>query len=680
MITKEFQLPVFALRWLLLAQAGTLLLHVSIMPIWLIALVCLCFSWRWRIIAGRLKAPGNWTKAGLALVTSVLLLTSFDKITVAGAVNLLLVAYTLKLIEMHSSRDAYISLFLSFLVAGLFFLFHTSILSAVLVLLVVVVITIALISIHLAKPLTVPQLIKQASSYWLAAVPVMLVLFVFFPRMPPLWSIDVGQNAATGISDEMNPGDIASLSQSDKLAFRVRFLDEVPSNPSSMYWRGLVLDFTDGRGWKHLKSVNYSGESVDWYGQLASRWQNHLEFSGESYPYEVIMEASNQSWLFSLDGSLPQNPQVGLTQDFTLQYERPVRQTLRYSSSMPVNVARERELFRWRLGRELQIPENENPKTRQLAIETWQNTGTVQGFVNETLKYFVDHGFVYTLRPPTLGQKANDQFLFETRRGFCAHFAGALALMARYAGIPARVVVGYQGGEWNEEAGYLSVRQYDAHAWTEVWYPNQGWQRIDPTSVISPDRVELGLQAAMQEEGSFLQDSFLSPHKYQGINWLNATRQYLDWVSYQWDLSVVGYDSGKQKGIWSQLAGYWGRNIWLAIAGMVVIAILLPITIVAFNYWWGRRPKNLTARAQFESKLKTMAVISGLDIQQNNNKTPREYFNVLKTIYADKVDQIDWLSKQYEMLNYNSLNADDPAHDRHWRYLRKVLVGIKTKK
>ena len=625
----DASLTLSALRWMLLAQLSSLLIHVPRMPWWLIAVLVICIGWRWQVIQGRWRFPTKPVKTLLAIVGMAAIVFTFRKVSVEAAVNFLILAYGLKLIELYSRRDAYISLFLSFLVTGLSFLFGTEMLSAAFVLTSCVFITSALIAMHsriVFKPL---QLVKQAGLYWLSAIPLMIIFFVFFPRMSPFWSIDVGQSAKTGISDQINPGDIAKLSQSDELVFRVRFLDDVPTNPGSLYWRAIVLDESDGRGWKSNKPVNYSGNPVDWYGKGVSLWQENIQRTEPNYPYEVILEPSNQQWLFSLDGSIPEQPSVGLTQDFTLFYDKPIRQTLRYSASLPSHVIREVDLYRWRLSRELQLPKNENPQTKDLALKLKGESTSPKAFVDKALSFFIDNGFRYTLKPPVLGQKANDEFLFDTQRGFCAHYAGALALMSRYAGIPARVVVGYLGGEWNAQAGYLSVRQYDAHAWTEVWFPDQGWVLIDPTSVVAPDRLEQGLAEAVKDEGSFLEDSFFSPHRYKAVKWLNNARQLIDEINYQWSLNVVGYDVKKQAGIWSELIASWGRSAWLMVGLSIVVAIAVPFLIWGGILLYVRMKQKKSLQVKFEMLLFRMLKVEGQQPRfPLDNLPPRKLFDL----------------------------------------------------
>lgn len=679
--TLDMSLHLSALRWMLFAQFASISIHLPRMPWWLTAFMLVCIVWRWQIIVGRWRFPSALLKTGLAVGGMVGIVVSFQKVSVEAAVNFLILAYGLKLIELHTRRDAYISLFLSFLVSALFFLFYTEIIAASVVLANAVIITAALIAMHSRITQRASVLLKQSVLYWLSAVPLMVIFFVFFPRMSPFWSIDVNQGAVTGISDKISPGDIAKLSQSDKLVFRARFLDGVPASPSSLYWRAIVLDNTDGRGWKAHSNANYAGAIVDWYGDQSSAWQALLKRSEETLSYEVILEPTNQFWLFSLDGSLPEQPHVGLTQDFTLKYDKPIRQTLRYQSSMPTELTREPELFQWRLRRELQLPDNHNPKTEALALQIKSSSETPQQFIDNALQYFTQNNFVYTLKPPTLGEKANDEFLFETQRGFCAHYAGALALMARYAGIPARVVVGYLGGEWNEQAGYLTVRQYDAHAWTEVWMSGRGWVNVDPTSVVAPERIQQGLQEAVSEENTFLEDSFFSPHRYKAVEWLNDMRQTMDYLSYQWSLNVVGYDVQKQSSFWADLLKTWGSHVWLMVGLLIASAIAGPLVLWLLARQFRHFTVRRSGKLRFEQQLLRLLTDDDNEPEQQAllKLSPRKLFDMLKSNYPEEKALVDWLSQRYEALTYGDLAAGNTEeHKKHWLFMLKRLKQLKA--
>jgi transglutaminase-like putative cysteine protease len=313
-------------------------------------------------------------------------------------------------------------------------------------------------------------------------------MWIFFPRIAtPFWAVPIDTGTAvTGLSDTISPGDISALSKSDAVAFRVTFDDKVPE-PKDRYWRGLVLHRFDGRAWSGLSEPMVSS------GALRS-----IETSGEPVHYEVTMEATRQHWVFALD--IPFHWDLESTflgPQHQLARVQPIDQRIAYEVVSYPDYRIETDIDPRRLQWNLELPEGRNPRTAQLAREMRAAAASDRDFIRSVLSKFNQEEYHYTLEPPPLGSNPVDRFLFETRRGFCEHYASAFAVMMRAAGIPARIVLGYQGGELNPMADYMIVRQADAHAWTEVWLPNAGWRRVDPTAAVAPERVDAGRAGAM---------------------------------------------------------------------------------------------------------------------------------------------------------------------------------------
>merc|ERR1711879_616729 len=356
----------------------------------------------------------------------------------------------------------------------------------------------------------------------------MLVFYLFFPRLSPLWSMTLQSNKAyTGLSGEMSPGDIASLSRSDGLAFRVTFDDGLEPERNHLYWRGVVLDRYDGRTWRFSKD----DRTVNWFPRVyASNTANDDEITR----YEIIQEPTAKHWLFTLKHGTALERGTGVTSTGLLVSKRPVHQRKRYQGvSDPYNPMLSSLRARQRR-HNLSLPDAVNPRARAWAERQFSTAADPMAFAVQVMEHFNQQEYFYTLSPPELGSNDIDAFLFDTRQGFCAHYAGALVFLARSVGIPARVVAGYQGGEWNPQEKYLTVRQFDAHAWTELWIDGKGWLRVDPTAAVAPERIESGLEAALKEEQSFLEGDLLSPHRFRGINWVNSIRMKLDSLNYLW--------------------------------------------------------------------------------------------------------------------------------------------------
>lgn len=418
----------------------------------------------------------------------------------------------------------------------------------------VVLITTALIGLHQTKNHIHPfRTFKTASILIAQAIPLMIVLFVLFPRISPLWTVPLQAPVGkTGVTDSMSPGDIALLTQSDELAFRVTFEGQVPRN-RQLYWRGLVLSEFDGKTWQRSSQFR---RGVWRSNRVAPEWTREIEYDGERFNYNIVFEATQQNWLFALAmPEVPLNDKLFILADYNVGTILPIRNTLRYQLSSHLGTSLGRELNAYWKGRYTKIPENSNPRTQQLAKSMLASASSKREYIDDVLRMYNQEAFIYTLKPPKLGAHGIGEFVLESKRGFCEHYAGSFVFMLRAAGIPARVVVGYQGGEYNPRGNYFSVRQFDAHAWTEVWLEGQGWVRFDPTSAVAPERIERGLEAAVEGENTFLSGSPLSIFRYRQLLWLTDLRLQMDAIGHYWDAWVIGYTPETQLSFLSKYLG-----------------------------------------------------------------------------------------------------------------------------
>ncbi|MEO8752841.1 MAG: DUF3488 and transglutaminase-like domain-containing protein [Casimicrobiaceae bacterium] len=383
--------------------------------------------------------------------------------------------------------------------------------------------------------------LRRSGIMILQGLPIAILLFVLFPRLAsPLWGLPSDHSAQTGLSEMMEPGQISDLSLSDDVVFRVDFDGAVPSS-RDRYWRGPVLSRFDGRTW--------TTGSPQFGGVLASP-------GAPAVTYTVNLEPSSRVWLFALDlpASLPRaepdayaapstSDLAYLTRDQQLLARAPVTQAIRYvqqsvlSSSFPGNA-------RFDAAANLRLPGN-NPRTRAYALDLRERYPDDRQLIAAVLQWFNQENFVYTMSPPALNENTADEFLFDTRRGFCEHYASAFVVLLRAAGIPARVVTGYQGGAMNPRGGYMIVRQSDAHAWAEALIDDR-WQRFDPTAAVSPSRIEIGLGGALPagERVPFMArlDS----------SWLKTVQLAWDAVNHDWRRNVVGYNYQRQRFLWRE--------------------------------------------------------------------------------------------------------------------------------
>ncbi|RZG46107.1 transglutaminase family protein [Acinetobacter wuhouensis] len=402
------------------------------------------------------------------------------------------------------------------------------------------------------------------------ALPFFILLFMFFPRLPPLWQIPIPNNkATTGLSDTMSPGDIAELSQSSALAFRIiGDMQQLPKR-DQLYWRALVLDHYDGITWTSDGANKQPKSLTNIQGQI------------DGFHYQYLATDPTQQWITGLDKSIPVEQRFYLHQDWSITPRRLIQRTqpiqLQWIGDQVRDVVDEKSaqfLFK----NNLNYPKNSDRQAQQFALKMFQQSqSNPHIYIQNILNWYKQEQFIYTLSPGTLGNNRIDAFLFQSKQGFCEHYASSFVMLMRYVGIPARVVTGYQGGELAPDGQSWEVRQLDAHAWAEVYQDGQ-WHRIDPTAMIAPMRLNQGMQNMMRDNSAIFGDATYSNLRLQQLSVLRTLRIWSDYASYQWQSKVVGYDAEKQNswmkklgldssysyglvlifGIFGLLAMYWG--------------------------------------------------------------------------------------------------------------------------
>lgn len=561
--------------WQLAALITVVLPQVDRLPPWLLAVVFLGCLWASPFVERRLSLPGKFLRALLLLAGMAGVYASHRTLIGAeGGVSFLILCAVLKVLESRDGRDLFISVVLDFFILATAFLFSQSLATALFVGLANIVIVAALLALQQREGVSLQRTLRRAAAITVQAVPLLLVLFVFMPRLPPMWSLNLTQGTGkTGMSDSMSPGDISSLSESSELAFRVEFRGPVPPR-SEMYWRGLVFSKFDGRFWR----ADPDTDTVARFLRSQPNLPPWVSRNGNEAPlhYRVILQPSDQPWLFSLAVPWSPGPRMLLTRDGRLLSPVPVYSLTTYEVQSWLNASMDVEgLSPWQLSQSLQLPPG-NRQARELA-QRWHNSSASPGsYINRVLSWFREEKFFYTLQPPALGDERVDDFLFRSRRGFCEHYASSFAFLMRAAGIPARVVVGYQGGEQSPLGDYWMVRQMDAHAWVEVWLQGQGWVRIDPTAAVAPDRIERGAgQLANQRE--YWGDSGLSAVRYGNYQLFRQLRSMADYVNYRWTRDVLGYDNESQDSLMQRLLGDSSllRRLGVMLALMAVFTSLV---------------------------------------------------------------------------------------------------------
>lgn len=577
--------------WQLAALLAVVLPQFDRLPSWLAAGVVLACVWRLPIVEERIPAPGLWLRVVLLVAGLYAVFLSHRTLFgPEGGVSFLILCAALKLLESRNARDVFVLSILDFFILSTAFLFSQSLLLTVYVGLALVVVLSALLVQQQRESVGVRRTLWRAGVLVGQAVPLMLVLFLFFPRLPPIWALNLTQGSGkTGMSDTMSPGDISTLSRSAELAFRVEF-NGVPPPTRDMYWRGLVLSRFDGRVWTQSSLVTEYMGMMDW-GTWRPAWSvAHEDRTQSSVKYRVTLEATDKPWLFALALPRSMTPKVGLARDFRLLYRTPVYARTVYDVESFPGIPLDVEGLPPVIQQEsLELPMSGNEQARAQASR-WRNAiDSDVRLVRHVLEWFRKEPFHYTLDPPALGENRIDEFLFKTRRGFCEHYASSFVFLMRAAGIPARVVVGYQGGEKSPLGDYWQIRQLDAHAWAEVWLPGQGWVTVDPTSAVAPDRIEQGAQQ-MANDPAYWGDSGMSAVRYGNYRVFRELRQIADYVNYRWQKDVLGYDSDSQSSLMQRFLG--DGSLLKRLVVMVAILAVMAIGFLLWTLYSGRRHQH----------------------------------------------------------------------------------------
>ncbi|MDQ8036209.1 MAG: DUF3488 and transglutaminase-like domain-containing protein [Pedobacter sp.] len=563
--------------WQLAALITVVLPQVDRLPPWLLAAVFLGSLWASPWAERRKLLPGKFLRAILLLAGMAGVYASHRTLVGAeGGVSFLILCAVLKVLESRDGRDLFISVVLDFFILATAFLFSQSLVTALYVGLANIVIVAALLVLQQREGVSLQHTLRRAAAITMQAVPLLLVLFVFMPRLPPIWSLNLNQGSGkTGMSDSMSPGDIASLSESSELAFRVEFQGPRPPG-NELYWRGLVLTQFDGQRWTEDPRVDGLNTPMGQEGSWPD-WVFMHRDDQSFYRYRIIQEATDQRWLFSLAIPHTSSRDALFTRDARLTARIPVFSQLTYEvQSWTAARMDVYELLPWMRSQALQLPASGNPRAREMASRWHNSSANESAYIRRVLAWLHEEEFFYTLQPPRLGEDRIDDFLFRTRRGFCEHYASSFVFLMRAAGIPARVVVGYQGGEQSPLGDYWLVRQMDAHAWAEVWLVGEGWVRIDPTASVAPDRIEHGA-ARMADNREYWGDSGLSGVRYGNYQLFRQLRSMADYVNYRWTRDVLGYNSESQDGLMQRLLGDTSllRRLGVMLALMTVLTGLI---------------------------------------------------------------------------------------------------------
>ena len=508
--------------------------HITHIPATLLGFFYLLLSWRFIGIWKPDWLPNKGVVFLLTVFGLVLLYSQYKGILGRDAgTRLFVTALALKLLEIKSERDLYLTTYLAFIVAASQFLYEQSLFMAAYILIVCCVLLATLVSINSSKPQTLAAL-KTASFIIVQALPIAAVLFILFPRVEaPRWNLlNEEHPAKSGLSDSMEPGSISDLGLSGELVFRVKFTGALPP-PEQRYWRGPVLTHTDGKKWTQAQDMRF-GVFLD-----------RPVFKGTPYQYTLLMEPQDKNWVFALD--MPAAYTVPLSRNANYQLidseNSDKRAEYKITSYPNYNTG---YITRTEYRDSTQLPGEPSGKIKQLVRQLHGFDRPPDYFISQLLNHFRKENFHYTLTPPLMEENPLETFLFETRYGFCSHYAAAFVYLMRVAHIPARVVTGYQGGELNRVGHFLEIRQANAHAWAEVWLEQKGWVRFDPTAAIAPQRIEQNINIDQLVAGGAVRYLPASAAAREAFDWLRKSRQLWSHVDYQWQRWVINYDNKHQ--------------------------------------------------------------------------------------------------------------------------------------
>lgn len=599
---------VLSLGFILLAQIAFLPVLLSL--IFAISLICI-----WISLKRQRAFSKKWTFSLTVLALASIYLDYQSFLGVEAGVAVLTTFLYAKSLETRNRRDLIIVFNFALFVAASSFLFSQSFMMALAILLCLLSCLIGLYRIQTSEfeqdqssqRQALQQDAKYVGKFIVYAIPFFLLLFIFFPRLPPLWHIPIPENKSiTGISDSMSPGDIAELSQSSALAFRIiGDMSKLPPR-SELYWRALVLDDYDGQRWTS-HPVNQ---------QPLIQQSRNLAAMNHRWDYQYLAADPSVFWIMGLEKSIPLERRYYNRQDWSIV---PRRLTQRVE---PIHL---QWIDQPNAGQALaphymqrintQIQSGLDPEAQRLAQRLYQQNGAEpRRYIHNVLNWYQQNGFVYTLKPGVMGKNRIDEFLFKSRQGFCEHYASSFVMLMRYAGIPARVVTGYQGGQAAPDGRSWEVRQLDAHAWAEVWIDDT-WQRFDPTAMVAPQRIDDGMQNLMTEDERVRANSSGWPTQHH--LWLTTMRVWSDYASYQWQSKVVGYNTESQQSWMSKLGlNSVYSSIMLMVAGIVILALLYALSI----YW-----KLRQAQSPLERSIQQLNQSLSQPLKQQSAETFRQW-------------------------------------------------------
>ncbi|PKI17909.1 transglutaminase family protein [Colwellia sp. 12G3] len=582
----------------------------------------------------------------------------------ASMVHLLCFSYVLKAFELKARRDFYQLLLLGLFVLASSLIFRQDLVFSFITL-ILLVINLSVLLHFFSSEKTFASNIKVMTVILGQSAILAVVLFLVFPRLSPFWQMPRAKSAETGLSDTVKPGDIANLSRSTKLAFRADFGQQAIPNYSQLYWRAMVLEDFDGRQWTRIKAAPKNSAKAS----ASNTFSVNLNGS-DIVPlnYQITVEPSFQKYLFALAPAIASNEgnDIRAKSDYTLMSSKIITQAKSYQLSSFLSLPLALELSEHSRTVNLHYPEGSNPRLEQMALQLQHNYPEPQARAQAVLSRINQQNYSYTLQPPLLINNSLDQFFFDTQAGFCVHYASAFTFIMRASGIPARLVTGYLGGEFNgtntgdklSDKGHLSIYQYDAHAWSEIWVQGKGWVRVDPTGAVDPERVNSGWSNELLQQQSNLNNELFSLYQLKNIALLNILRLQFDILDYQWTKWVIGFNSKQQYNLlkhWFGKMASWKFALIIAIA-LVISMVMLMLFLHLLNRSKSKKKPLAKWQLVYQKSLGQLAkqgIVKPAAMTVNNfSKQVREQYPELAIVFTR-------LSVSYNRLCYQTLAKDE---------------------
>lgn len=604
--------------------------HLSHLPVWIPVIVIASLLWRIVVELRAAALPNKWLRNGIAIVALLSIMMKFRTLNgLEAGTALLSIMAGMKLLETRNHRDYTILVFIALFLLFAELLYDQSMWMLPYLIMSTLFSTATLLRLHDGGAcISYRDAFKRCIRMALQAAPLAILLFVFFPRLQgQFWALPSRGGATSGLSETMSPGDVSQLSLSDDVAFRVEF-NGPPPPESQRYWRAIVLHDFDGRTW--------SRERLQGATPVVQNISN-------VYDYRLLLEANNQRWIPLLDAPIQwQLPRSIMLPDLQLRAAEPISQLTEITVRSAITYHLDEQLSRNARYIDTQFPTALNPRSVRLAQQLHVQANTDDAYINTVLRIFNQQNFSYTLEPPPLGINAVDDFLFNTRSGFCEHYASAFTFMMRAAGIPARVVTGYQGGEFNSLGDYLIVRQSDAHAWSEVWLQGRGWVRIDPTAVIAPNRINTGLQSALSATEP------VPGRLLRQFRWLNNARLGWDAVNTFWKKHIVEFDTFKQQTLLSKLG--IDSSDWQSLGLSLIIAFVLFFLVMLAYLTWKFKPARIDPVQR--EYLRLQRKLEKHQITRQPHEGPNDFLKRVATLQPARSAQLREIRDVYVALRY----------------------------